>query len=324
MEYRKIFLFFVFVVSIVACKEKKKSLSGDEQVIISDFVSSFAKVKLPYQVSDTTLNGKEADSSKISYKIFTQFVPDSVLTKFVGKGKPALYPLASVKDGKKETYLFAKALLASKKTVLMIVLDKEDNFVAAMPFLEVDKSASTKQVSTFDNKFTINKSVSRKNVDNTIDEGKDVYVFNTDARNFTLIMTDPLDENLAELINPIDTFPRKNKYSADYVKDKKNIVSIRDANKAGNFIFFIHMEKDKGECNGELKGYADFTSANTAVYRQGGDPCSMEFKFTSSSVTLKEIDGCGNRRDLRCTFNAKYLRKKEPKTTIKKKTTSKK
>jgi hypothetical protein len=323
MNYRSIIAFFLFVLLMIACKEKKKSLNGDEQVIISDFVSSFEKVKLPYEVSDASLV-KENDSSKISYKIFTQFIPDSILTKIVGKGKPALYALAGVKDGKKETYLFAKAVLNSKKTVLLIVLDKEDNFVAAMPFLQVDKSASTKQSSVFDNRFTINKSVLRKNENNTTDEGKDVYVFNNEARDFTLIMTDPLDENLTELINPIDTFPRKNKYSADYVKDKKNIVSIRDANKTGKFIFFIHMEKNGGECTGELKGYADFTSANTAVYRQGGDPCSMEFKFTSSSVTLKEIDGCGNRRDLRCTFNAKYLKKKEMKTTTKKKPASKK
>ena len=46
-------------------------------------------------------------------------------------------------------------------------------------------------------------------------------------------MTDPLDDRVQEVINPIDTFARKNKFSADYVKDKMNIVSIRDERKAG-------------------------------------------------------------------------------------------
>ena len=46
-----------------------------------------------------------------------------------------------------------------------------------------------------------------------------------------------------------------------------NIVSIRDDSKAGRINFFIHFDRNNGECTGELKGDASFTSANTAVYQ---------------------------------------------------------
>jgi hypothetical protein len=50
-----------------------------------------------------------------------------------------------------------------------------------------------------------------------------------------------------------------------------------------------------------------------AEYREPGDPCALEFNFTSSSVIIKEVGGCGSRRGLRCSFNGSYARKKVPK-----------
>ena len=100
-----------------------------------------------------------------------------------------------------------------------------------------------------------------------------------------------------------------------------NIVSIRDGSKANRMRFFIHFDKNNGECRGELKGEANFISANTAIYQQQGDPCSLQFNFSSSSVTLKELDGCGSHRGVKCSFDASYPKKKEakPKTTTKRK-----
>jgi hypothetical protein len=54
-------------------------------------------------------------------------------------------------------------------------------------------------------------------------------------------------------------------------------------------------------------------SATLAEYREAGEPCSLQFSFTSSSVTVKEVGGCGSRRGLRCSFNGVYSRKKEVK-----------
>ena len=128
-----------------------------------------------------------------------------------------------------------------------------------------------------------------------------------------LIMTDALDDKVTELTNPIDTLSRKQKFTADYGSGKMNLVSIRDGRKSDRLSFFIHFEKDQGQCTGELKGEAIIKSPTVAEYRETGDPCVMRFSFTSSSVTIKEVEGCGSRRGLRCTFDGIYPRKKDQK-----------
>ena len=184
------------------------------------------------------------------------------------------------------------------KAVLILAFDKKDQFITGMTALRPDAKAATMQSVTLDRKYTITKTVLRKNANGNMSEGKDVYVLNAEAKNFMLIMTDALEDKLTELINPIDTLPRKNKYSADYGSGKMNLVSIRDGRKNGRIRFFVHFEKNNGQCTGELKGEAMFRSANTAEYREDGDPCILNFIFSSGSVSLKEEGGCGSRRGL--------------------------
>jgi hypothetical protein len=152
-----------------------------------------------------------------------------------------------------------------------------------------------------------------KKPDGSTAEGKDVYIYNNEAEQFFLIAKDALDDRITEVINPIDTLQKKNKFSADYIKDKMNIVSIRDDSKAGRINFFIHFDQNNGDCTGELKGVASFTSANTAIYKQPGDACSLQFNFSSTSVSLKEIEACGAHRGIKCSFDGSYSRKKETK-----------
>jgi len=319
---KKYGLFLFFIILLAACKSKKPSLSGDEPVEIEDFIEFFPDTKLPFQVADSTLLKKEKDSLLISYKVFTQFVPDSILSQFLGKAvKPKIYPLAKNKGD--ETYLFVKAVAGNKRTVLVLGFDKKNQFIAAMPFLSLDQLAATQQTGSMDSRYTITKSLFRKNIDGTISEGKDVYVLNSGAGNFMLIMTDALDDKTTELTNPIDTISRKKKYTADYGSGKMNLVSIRDGRKSDRLSFFIHFEKNNGECTGELKGEAIIKSPTMAEYREGGDPCILQFRFTSSSVTVKELEGCGSRRGLRCSFDGTYSRKKETKPKATKAKTTK-
>jgi hypothetical protein len=45
----------------------------------------------------------------------------------------------------------------------------------------------------------------------------------------------------------------------------------------------------------------------------------LEFNFTAKTVSMKEVQGCGNYRDIKCFFDGTYVRKKEkPKATKKK------
>jgi hypothetical protein len=303
------------VLCFLGCKSKKASLSGDEPVEISDFISFFPDRDLPFSFADTTLLKKDNDSLLISPAVFTQFVPDSILTGVFGKAKPRIYPMG--KNAADDTYLFAKAVSGNKRVALVLGFDKKNNFVAALPLLVVDNTSATQQSGSMDKRYSLTKLVHRKNGDGSLSEGKDVYVLNNEAKNFTLIMTEALDDKPTELINPIDTFSRKHKYTADYGTGKMNIFSFRDSKREDRLNFFIHFEKSSGECVGELKGEARMTSATTAEYRTGGDPCVLQFKFTNNAVVVKELEGCGSRRGLRCSFDGTYPRKKEakPKTT---------
>jgi hypothetical protein len=299
----------VLILVLAACKSKKASLAGDDPVEITDFIDFFPK-KSSFQFSDTSLLKKDNDSLLISHKVFTQFVPDSILGTVFGKGtSPKLYPMARIKSD--ETYLFAKAVAGNKRAAFILGFDKDNKFIAGMPVLRVDQSEATQQIASIDNKFSITKLLIRKNADGTVSEGKDVFILNKDAGEFMLIMTDPLEDKVSELINPIDTFSRKQKYTADYGNGKMNIISFRDGRKADRLTFFIHFEKNNGQCTGELKGEARMKSATQAEYREAGEPCALQFTFTNSTVLIKEIGGCGSRRGLRCSFDGVYSRKKE-------------
>jgi hypothetical protein len=307
------------------CKHKKASLSGDEPVEFSDFIDFFSTIRVPYQVSDSALGKKEKDSLLISHKVFTQFIADSFFNKGLGKSsKPKIYPLGKSKAPGGETYLFVKAIAADKKAAYVFVFDKKDQLLDGMPVLQVDQNQSTRQSFSADKDYSFSKIVTRKNPDGTFSEGKDVYALNKDSKKFMLIMTDAPGDQVAELINPIDTFSRKNKYAADYGSGKTSLVSIRDGRKNDRLSFFIHFDKNNGGCTGELKGEAIIRSATVAEYRLGGDPCVLRFSFTSSSVVVSEVEGCGSHRGLRCSFDGTFARKKVAKPkAVKKKTAAK-
>ena len=299
---------------VFGCKSKRLSLAGDEPVKISDFIDFFEPLDLPFQFDDALLNKKGNDSLIISYKVFTQFIPDSLLSFVYGKGvKPQIYAMGKVAGNNKVVYLFVKTASGEKKTAFVLCFDNKRKFIAGMPVMRIDKDVLTMQSAGLDKSFSIIKTMQRKNKDGTVNEGKDVYVLSEEEGRFALILTDPLDDKVPELINPIDTLSRKNKLSADYVINKKNLVSIRDGRKSDRLLFFIHFEKNNGECSGELKGEALFKSPKMAEYHASGNLCAVRFSFTTSSVTIQEIDACGSYRGVRCFFEGTYPRKKETK-----------
>jgi hypothetical protein len=224
---------------------------------------------------------------------------------------------------KKETYLFVTAVTADKKAILVLGFDNQKKFTSYLPLLVTDANTATTQVSGMDRRFSFYKNIQLKKQDGTLADGKEVYSYLTDPGQFILIMTEALDDRIREVINPIDTLTKKNKLSADYIKDKMNIVSIRDGNRADRINFFIHFDRDNGGCTGEIKGTATITKNNQAVYRQQGDACSLQFNFSASSVTIKEMEPCGSHRGVKCSFDGTYPRKKEVKKRTAVKRTSK-
>jgi hypothetical protein len=308
-RYILIGLVFTFILS---CKGKTTAENGEQLIDVSDFIEYFPPGKLPYEVNDTIFTAKLKDTSTIRYNEFSQFVSDSIRTTYFGKANPRINPLLRAFSGDEGTYLFARAITPEKKMVLLLTFNVNNEFTGSMPLLVQDASPTTRQVSGVDRRLSIYKNVIRRESDGTLMEGKEVYVHDPASSSFMLIMTDALDERSGDIINPIDTFQKKNKFSADYLRDKTNVVSIRDAGN-GRFRFFVHIDRNKGDCIGELKGEGKFTSANVGVYQQAGDPCSLQFNFTTSSVRITEIEACGNRRGVKCSFDGTYPRKKEAK-----------
>lgn len=312
---KKTLIIFLLFFLIISCKNKKIKLADNDTVEIADFIEFFPEIKLPFQIDDTVLMRKETDSSTIGYKIFTQFITDSVITRqFAQEPKLKIYPLGRVSIKNLETYLFLKTISSSKKAVFVIALNNDNKFIAGMPLVVVDKDPSTLQMGLMDKKYTLTQTIQKKKPDGEFTETKSVYILNTEARNFSLIMTDQgIAEQEREIINPIDTLPHKNKLSGNYIKDKRNYVSIRDGKKPSEILFFVHFEKDNGECTGELKGEASIHGIRTALYRAIGNPCVLEFTFTGNTVSLKEQQACGSYRDIKCFFDGSFIKNKESK-----------
>ena len=294
----------------VGCKDKKKtSLTGEEPVEVADFIEFFPEVKLPVLIADTTLSRKISDSLLIAYSVFTQFVPDSVLKKDFNKLKPKIYPLGRVKEKDKETYLFVKAIQGTKRVAYLVTFDNNDKYLNTLRLLRSGEDYS-KVYGSLDKKFQITTYRERKNATGDITFKRNVYIYNSASNDFTLILTEPNDEIMEDVLNPIDTLSQKNKYTGDYPANKKNFISFRDGKNSSEILFFTHFEKNKGECVGEIKGAARFVSSKKAVYKEAGNPCTLEFTFTTSSVYMKEVEGCGSFRDIKCFFEGTYPRKK--------------
>ncbi|MFN2456665.1 MAG: hypothetical protein ABR502_00545 [Chitinophagaceae bacterium] len=302
----------LFAAILLACNNQTDVVETEDDGLFNykRFNNAFSEAALPYQLADSVLLMKR-DTISLKTLAFSGFTPDTTTSKLFGKNGVKYYRLAKISAPKAETYYVIRAESGKKKSALIAVFDKDGKFVTSFPFLLPDSDQTTTQVSTIDKSFSVSRAIVQTLPYDVVAEGKDVYAFNSDTRQFVLIMTDVLDDNTIELINPIDTFSRTHKFAGDYVKNKKNIVSIRDGRYPNELRFFIHFEKDKGECVGELKGTALIASSNSAMYRQGGDPCVLELQFGTSTVTLKETEGCGNHRGLKCLFDGSFSKKKQ-------------
>jgi hypothetical protein len=298
---------------LLSCRNKKPNLQADEAVEIEDFIEFFREMPLPFKISDSDLLKKQGDSSIIGYKIFTRFIPDSVLQKDFGKSiQPVLYALGRTKEKGRETYLFVKAEQGKKRIAYLLCFDNKNNYLNSFPLVKTGIGNSS-AFGALDKKFQITTYQETKKATGETWYKRNVYVYNSAANDFTLILTEPNEEMIENIVNPIDTFPKKNKFSGDYIRNTQNFITIRDGKNISEILFFVHFEKDDAECVGELKGTARMISATKAYYKANGNPCTVEFTFNGPAVTMKEIEGCGSYRNIKCFFEGRFLKKKEPK-----------
>jgi hypothetical protein len=149
-----------------------------------------------------------------------------------------------------------------------------------------------------------------------------IYAYNN-VGVFTTVLTETnTDRRAGKVItNPLDTFPKKYHFSGDYLKGNKNIVSIRDGKNPDEYLFFVYFESgnEEEQCGGEIRGMMKMVSDKAGIFKGDGDPCQLNFDFTTNSVVVKETGSCGNYRGIKCFFNDTYTKKKETKASVKKK-----
>lgn len=316
MAYRLFTLTIILLAIFSACGEKEKEVKK-EVATVKEFVALFPQTELPLTFSDSVLALPGNDSFLIEPAVYQRFVPDSLYPSVFDTATAKIYPIGKFGNLKEETYLLAKAVLKNKRAIFLSAFDKNDQFIAGMPVLSnTDINRGNERI-MIDARLNITREVTRQQGVEGQKKGQDVYALNKAAKTFMLIMTDSLGAAATELVNPIDTLPKTQKFSADYGEGKMNLISVRDGQREGRFVFFLHLEKQNKKCIGELKGEAVFTAPNVAEYRQGGDPCILQFTFTNNGVAIKEVEGCGSRMGaLECTFDGNYPKKKIAKKNV--------
>jgi hypothetical protein len=303
-------LLFALLFNLLACKNDDKRKEGEEKENASyDLGGQFKEMKPPFALSDTGLL-KNKDTTSLPSATLLPLIADSIKNTYFGKGaKIQLAALAKFVD-KQSSYYLIKASAGTKKAALLMVYDLDNNYQASYPFLLPDSDPSTYQSSSIDKNMTITKNVIQRKGPDVTGEGKEVVAYDAAQKSFSLIMLDALNENFSEIISPIDTFPRTNKFAGDYYINKKNLVSVRDGRYPNQLLVYIHTENKEGDCKGELRGEFVMTTSSTAVYRQGGDPCVLNLVFKGNKVSISEETGCGNYRELDCPLTGTFTRKK--------------
>jgi hypothetical protein len=313
MRLFKMVLVFLSFTVLIYCRQKTSDVAGEvKKIEPEDFQAMFHGLSVPINFTDSSLSRKSPDSP-LALSVLKQFISDTLIQRHFGKAqKPKLYAAGKLQVKKGETYLFIKALSPARKILYVACLDKDGKYQTGMPLVIRDADSEIRYAASIDSKYAISVSRLHKDKEGRTFFIRTVYVYN-DEGVFTLIMTESNEgkPKVAQIYNPIDTLAHRHKFTGDYSQDKRNFISFRDGKNSAVVRFFVHFEKDNGNCKGELKGEAHFVSSTVARYIASGDPCSLEFNFTEKNVRMKELEGCGNHRDIRCYFDGVYLRHKE-------------
>lgn len=311
MKWRYLLFLYCFPILISACKDAPIDLSGKTTVKQKDFLQVFKPLPLPYSISDTNLD-KNADTLTIAKEVFLQFYPDTALTNIMGKAKIYTISPVGIIEKEKENYLlFVIKENKRKKRLAVIVTDNKNQFLGSKELLNNTEESGYHRSLNINKEPTFLISREKMGVNNELLFTRAGWVYN-DAGFFMVVINDSNEDPAkTAVINPLDTLPKMNKLSGDYIKDKYNYVSVRDGKDENHYQFFILFEKNNGACKGELKGEFKLAKPMEGLYSKNGDPCLIDFLFTSNQLSIKEQGSCGNHRGIKCFFNDRYTRKKD-------------
>ena len=296
------------------------SEDGDEnKTPLEKLFSGYNPLTTPFNIADSTLQ-KSVIYDTANITLFKQLVPDSVFDPAFGQDrKLKLFAIGKIEQEQKESYLVTLAKSKSKSAVFLTVFDK-GNFMTNLPLIVSDQDDIVNVVS-IDKKLSvaINKEWTSNN---NFYYNRIIYAYNN-VGVFTTVLTETNEDRTSakNIVNPLDTFPKKNKYSADYAMGKNNFLYLRDGNIPNEYQFYVYFENEnEGQpCSGELKGRFMLTSDKEGTFSGTGEPCVLNFSFNGNEVLVKETGTCGNYRGIKCFFNHSFTKRKDPKPLLKKK-----
>lgn len=301
----------------IACKEKKPDFSGKVPVDRKAWVQSFGDIDLPILYADSNLKVAE-DSIFFTHDLITQIIPDSILKPLEkSKGEERYHPIGKI-EKKKDKFTYLLLLQSSKKNRKLIALVLGDE-KSKYPFLGWKMLIQEKHPDTYTHSVSISREptfiISREKTDlktQTTLYTRNGWAFTSDSL-FRMVITDTNEDLIKNntIINPLDTLPQLQPLSGDYIKSKKNFISLRDSEKKNSYLFFLYFEKDNGDCIAELKGEISMTAPDKGIYQQSGDACVIEFNFKGKQLSIKETGSCGNYRGITCFIDDRYEKKAE-------------
>lgn len=300
-------------IGLFSCNSAPIDLSGKTTVKEKDFLAVFKPIPLPFSVADTNIDSK-ADTLIIGKEVFKQFYPDSAFSSIMGKTKVyTIHPIGLI-DKEKEKYLLLLIKENKRKKRLVVLVTNEKNqFLASKELLNNFEGTEYHRFLSINKEPTFLISREKMGKANDMLFTRAGWVYN-DAGFFMVVINDSNeDPTKTAVINPLDTLPKLNKYSGDFIKDKNNYVSIRDGKDQNTYQFFILFEKSNGACKGELKGEFRLIKPAEGLYSKNGDPCLIDFIFNGNQLKIKEQGSCGNHRGIKCFFDDRYTKKREPK-----------
>ncbi len=303
---RSIIILFLAFGILAGCKSRTKTVTEDErELTFADFSNKFPAAEALRWNADS-LKHKRVDSLAFKARYLKQFLPDTLgKGVFTAAEKPKFWPVGQVALTEDLRLFLVEGSAKSGAAAWMCFYDKNGTFLRRHLAARYVAGDNKKTGFSVDRKGTIRV---------TTETGaaiarEDVYAANPDG-SLALVLTNSNEPAVTGLFNPIDTLPRKHKFSANYTAGEGNIVSIRDGETPKEFLFFIHFTRDKGACIGEVDGTGRFTSATTGQWRDKQSGCIVDFKFTGSKVTISET-GCGAYRGIKCAFEGSFTKKKK-------------
>ncbi|HVI45674.1 MAG TPA: hypothetical protein VM802_12425 [Chitinophaga sp.] len=304
---------------LAACKSKKKHGTGGEPMTFEDFQALFVPGALPYKLSPDSLTQKTADSLALDTADVHRFLTNT-LTKgdFARNEKVKFFPLQRI-AGNDMNYMTIKAVGRTQTAGYLCFLDKKGKYLNRLRIASTVSGDENVTYTTIDTRNVIKLSTEKQLTASRSALKEDFYTINKDG-SVQLIMTNSNGPTTpGQIFNPIDTLPRKQKFSGDYTSGEMNIVSIRDGDDPKTFQFFITFSKDNGACKGELSGKGRYIAGNRGEYKDKESSCGISFQFSTGRVAIREIGGCGAYRGVKCFFEGGFVKKAEKKKVEKKK-----